>query len=370
MNFWHTVQNIHQIDSPALLVYPNRVRQNIESAIQTAGNINRLRPHVKTHKMGEIIRIHVEEYGITKFKCATIAEAEMIALNGGKDVILAHQPTDTKIPRLLRLMQTFPDVKWRTIVDNEATARKLNEVCQAANLTLNVLLDINNGYHRSGIKANQTAFELYRLVTELSNLEMGGLHVYDGHVHHGNFEERKEWAGRDFIEVDMFFLYLKQEGFEVPLIVAGGSPTFPVHAENFDVELSPGTYVFWDAKYGGEFPDMNFEPAALVMTRIISVLDENRVCVDLGHKSIASENPLENRVRFLNFQVDKFLVHSEEHLVLQSPHAKTAKVGDVLYGVPFHICPTVALHEEAAVVEDGEVREFWKVVARKRKISI
>ncbi|MGB0932257.1 MAG: alanine racemase, partial [Chitinophagales bacterium] len=191
---WYTVQNIHQIDSPALLVYPDRVRLNIESAIRTAGGIERLRPHVKTHKMGEVIRMHVEEYGITKFKCATIAEAEMIALNGGKDVILAHQPTDTKIPRLLSLMQHFPEIKWRTLVDNEVTARKLNEVCQAANLQLNVLLDINNGYHRSGIKANQAAIELHQLVAELPHLEMGGLHVYDGHIHNGSFEERKGWV--------------------------------------------------------------------------------------------------------------------------------------------------------------------------------
>lgn len=367
---WYTVQNIHQIDSPALLVFPNRVRKNIESAIETAGGIERFRPHVKTHKMGEVIRIHVEEYDITKFKCATIAEAEMIALNGGKDVILAHQPTDTKIPRLLKLMQTFPNVKWRTLVDNEATARKLNEVCEAANLQLNVLLDINNGFHRSGIKANETAIELYQLVTELPHLEAGGLHVYGGHIHHGNFEERKDWAEQDYLIVDMLTEALKQQGFKVPLIVAGGSPTFPVHADNPDVELSPGTYVFWDAGYGDEFPDMNFEPAALVVTRIISVLDENRVCVDLGHKSIASENPLHNRVRFLNFNVEKFLVHSEEHLVLQSPDAQTAKVGDVLYGVPFHVCPTVALHEEAAIVEENEVTGFWKVVARKRRITI
>ena len=189
--------------------------------------------------------MHVEEYSITKFKCATIAEAEMKALNGGKDVILAHQPTDTKIPRLLKLMQIFPKVKWRTLVDNEATARQLSKVCQTANLTLNVLLDINNGYHRSGIKANQVAFDLYQLVIALPHLEIGGLYVYDGHIHEGNFEERKNWAEQDFVKVDEFVEGLKEVGLDIPLVVAGGSPTFPIHAENQAVELSPGTYVFW-----------------------------------------------------------------------------------------------------------------------------
>ncbi len=370
MILWYNIENISKVDSPTLLVYTHRMRQNIEWAIQTAGGIERLRPHVKTHKMGEIIRLHVAEYGIQKFKCATIAEAEMIASNGGKDILLAHQPTVAKIPRLIQLMQAFPKVKWRTIVDNEPTAHQLSAACRAAKLEVNLLLDINNGYYRSGIKVGQAALELYALITELPHLQMGGLHVYDGHVHQGSFEGRKEWAERDFVPVQLFIKQLREKGLTIPLVVAGGSPSFPVHALNPNVELSPGTYVFWDVKYGSEFPDMPFQPAALVMTRIISVLDENRVCVDLGHKAIAAENPLHNRVRFLNFRVDKFLLHSEEHLVLQSPDAKTAKVGDVLYGVPYHICPTVALHEEAAIVESGKVVDFWQVVARKRKITI
>ena len=370
MTPWYTVQNIDQIDSPALLIYPKRVKQNIESAIETAGGIQRLRPHVKTHKMGEIIRLHVEEYGIQKFKCATIAEAEMVAMNGGKDITLAHQPTATKIPRLLKLLHKFPHIKWRTIVDNEATVRKLSQVCQTENLHLSLFIDINNGYHRSGIQVGIKAQKLYALIAELPHVEIAGLHIYDGHIHHGNFEERKDWAEQDFVNVETFVEELNEAGFEVPLVVAGGSPTFPVHAQNEKVELSPGTYVFWDARSKENFPDMNFQPAALVMTRIISVIDDERVCVDLGHKSIASENPQYNRVRFLNFKVNEFLVHSEEHLVLRSPNAKTAKVGDVLYGVPFHICPTVALHEEAAIVEEGSVSQFWEVVARKRRINV
>jgi len=83
--------NFEKIDSPALLVYPFLVRNNIGEMIKMAGSVDRLRPHIKTHKTAEGIRM-MQEQGIYKFKCATIAEAELLAINNAKDVLLAHQP--------------------------------------------------------------------------------------------------------------------------------------------------------------------------------------------------------------------------------------------------------------------------------------
>ena len=110
--------------------------------------------------------------------------------------------------------------------------------------------------------------------------------------------------------------------------------------------------------------------AALVITRIISVVDEHTICIDLGHKSVAAENVLEKRVHFLNAENVQPVGQSEEHLVLKVDDASVYKIGDVLYGVPYHICPTVALYERAIVVENNEVMKEWKVIARDRKINV
>ena len=64
------------------------------------------------------------------------------------------------------------------------------------------------------------------------------------------------------------------------------------------------------------------------------------------------------------------MVHSEEHLVLESDRADEFPVGTVLYGIPFHICPTVALYEEVWCVRDGKASETWHVAARRRKITV
>src|ERR687892_664360 len=104
---WYTVDNVADIPSPAVLVYPDRVEENIRRMIRIAGDVERLRPHMKTNKLPEVVRMHLEQ-GITKFKCATIAEAEMIAACLAPDVLLAYQPVGPNGRRLADLVRRFP----------------------------------------------------------------------------------------------------------------------------------------------------------------------------------------------------------------------------------------------------------------------
>jgi D-serine deaminase-like pyridoxal phosphate-dependent protein len=162
---------------------------------------------------------------------------------------------------------------------------------------------------------------------------------------------------------------LAAAGLPVPRLVASGSPTFPIHARSRDVECSPGTVVFWDAGYGDRFTDMDFLPAALVFTRVVSKPGPGRLCLDLGHKAIASEMP-HPRVHFPGLADAQAVTHSEEHLVIETPRAAEFAVGDALYGVPQHICPTVALHGIAVVVEHGRAVDRWRITARERAITV
>ena len=197
-----------------------------------------------------------------------------------------------------------------------------------------------------------------------------GLHVYDGHIRTANFAQRTIECDKAFEQETVMQQVLIQEGFSEPIIVAGGSPTFPVHAKRKKIECSPGTFIFWDKGYQQSFEEQHFLTAALVITRIISLPGKRKLCLDLGHKSIAAENDLNNRVYFLNAPELKFISQSEEHLVVEAPEDHTYKVGDVLYGLPVHICPTVALYERALVIEKNETTTEWKIIARDRKISL
>jgi D-serine deaminase-like pyridoxal phosphate-dependent protein len=127
--------------------------------------------------------------------------------------------------------------------------------------------------------------------------------------------------------------------------------------------------VLWDAGYATRFPDLSFLPAALVLTRVISKPGANRLCLDLGHKAVASENP-PPRVHLIGLPDAKAISHSEEHLVLETDQASVIPLGQEFYGIPWHICPTVALHAQACVVEQGRVESRWEILARSRTLSV
>ena len=372
MNFestaWFSVRNGAEIPSPALLVYPARVEENVRRMIAIAGGVERLRPHMKTHKMPEMIRLQLAR-GITKFKCATIAEAEMTAGCGALDVLLAYQPVGPNIERLLKLVKQFPNTKFSAIADDAAAIREISKAADTAKLPLELLLDIDCGQHRCGVEAGAQALELYRLITSLPGLRPGGLHVYDGHIHDTDAATRTRNCDAAVAPGLALREQLAGAGLPVPRIVMGGTPTFSIHARRANVECSPGTCVFWDAGYGTKLPDMDFLVAAALLTRVVSKPGGNRLCLDLGHKAVASEMP-HPRVLFPQLPDAKAVTHSEEHLVVETTRAGEFAVGDCLYGIPWHICPTVALHSSAVVVRDGQAAARWDVAARARTLTI
>jgi D-threonine aldolase len=128
--------------------------------------------------------------------------------------------------------------------------------------------------------------------------------------------------------------------------------------------------LYWDKGYSDLCPEQPFLPAALLITRVISLPDTTKLCLDLGHKSVASENDITKRVMFLNAPELIPLGQSEEHLVVEAGENHIYKVGDVLYGLPYHICPTVALYEKVFTVENGIVIGEWRTIARDRFITL
>jgi D-serine deaminase-like pyridoxal phosphate-dependent protein len=362
------LQNEADALSPGLLVYPDLVDSNLQRMIARVGDANRLRPHIKTHKLPQIVARQVE-LGITKCKAATIAEAEMAADAGARDILLAAQLVGPNVTRFLTLMRAFPDVAFSTLVDEPAVLAQLAESAAAAGQVIEVLLDLDIGQHRTGIAPGPKAVELYQQIGAHRALRAGGLHAYDGHLHQSDLAERTAASEEAFAPVIALRAELQRMGLPIPRVVCGGTPTFPIHAVREGVECSPGTCVLWDAGYAKKLPDLDFENAAVLITRVISRPTANRICLDLGHKAVASEMP-HPRVIFPALPDARAVGHNEEHLVLETDRAGEFPIGTALYGLPWHICPTVALHDRVQVVRGGRITETWTVSARARRLSI
>lgn len=370
---WYTLKNEENIDSPALLIYEDRVLDNIRKVLTMVKNPQQLRPHVKTHKIREVC-ILMMNFGIKKFKASTIAEAEMLGMAGAEDVILAYQPVKPKFLRLLKLIRQYPGTKFSCLVDNIDSATLFSDLFTgfegAGDVTqMPVYIDLNVGMDRTGIKS-EDAYSLYNALRTLPGVKFIGFHAYDGHNRVSDLAERTAQCDKDFHQVEQLRRKIMQEENELPLLVAGGTPTFSIHSKKENIECSPGTFVFWDKGYQDSLPEQDFLCAALVLTRVVSLPNENKICIDLGYKSIASENELQNRVYFLNHPTLKPLSHSEEHMVVSVDKAHGFKIGDILYALPVHICPTVALYEFASVVENAQFKNSWAILGRNKMINV
>jgi D-serine deaminase-like pyridoxal phosphate-dependent protein len=372
MNPVYAVRDTAGVFSPALLFYKDLIRRNLALCLKMAGTPDRLRPHVKTHKTREIVRMELEA-GIRKHKVATLAEAEMVAGCGAPDVLLAYNLVGPNCMRLARLARAYPGCRFSVLADHPAGVKALSETLASAGVTVDVLLDVDVGQHRTGIAPGPQAVTLYEQFDRLPGLRPGGLHIYDGHVHQEALAEREAAVKRQLEPVMGMREALLRKGLAVPRMVLGGTPTFPVYArmELPGMELAPGTCVLHDHGYGSRFADLaEFTPAALLLTRVISRPTPRRVTFDLGYKAVASDPPAGKRLVLLDVPDCEAVLQNEEHLVIETPAAERFKPGDAAYAIPTHICPTCAMHKQAYVVEGGRVTETWDIIARDRVLSL
>jgi D-serine deaminase-like pyridoxal phosphate-dependent protein len=362
MKLWYQIDHVEDVPSPQLVVYPDRVEHNIREAIAMVGDVSRLRPHIKTNKTAEVVRMMIHA-GITKFKFATAEEGALLAEEKAADVLMAYQPVGPRVGQLADLIINFPATTFSCVLDHPTAAERLNNEFARLNLTIDVYIDLNVGMNRTGVGLEK-AFDLYTFCASLPALHVRGIHAYDGHLRDPDINKRRAMCNELFKKVEDLADRIVSSGLAKPLIIAGGSPSFPIHAERKDVECSPGTFVLWDQGYGSICSEQPFLAAALVVTRVLSLPAPGRICIDMGHKAIASENDISKRVVFLNAPGLNLISQSEEHGVVDVAEGHPYLPGDVLYALPYHICPTVNMYQQMMVITEHRAKDSWYIKAR------
>lgn len=361
------------IFSPGLVIFREMLVHNLAEMIRLAGGAERLRPHCKTHKTREVIQMEIEA-GINRHKCATIAEAEMLADVGAEDVLLAYQMVGPNIDRLIRLLDKFPETKFACLVDSPLAVDHLSGALEKANTprSIDVFLDLDPGMNRTGVNLDSRAIELYETILAANQITVGGLHWYDGHHRQSDRSERTGAVIAGWNRLERFRDQLLLNGLPVPRIVAGGTGSFPILAEMCEpgLELSPGTTIYHDAMMQELFPELRFQPALGILTRVVSCARPGFLTIDLGHKACAADVPAGRRLVFPKLPDAVEVLHSEEHLVIKSDYAKDFRLGDHLVAIPRHACPTSALFAFADVIACGVATERWQIAARNRQVTI
>jgi len=363
----YRLTNENDIASPALIYYPDIIRENTRLAVDMAGGAARLWPHVKSHKMAELIDMQMD-MGVTRFKCATISEMALTCSRGAAHVLLAYPLVGPNIARFLDTAAKYPATTCWALGDSLEALTALDSACAARGVVVNWLCDVNLGMDRTGVPLHDLAAFCREAAARFKNLRFMGLHCYDGQNHQSALLAREEAVEDQMGRVAEARKRLREAGVETPVVIAGGSPTFPCHAAEEGVFLSPGTVFVWDWGYQENFSDLPFRPGAALLTRVISHPAPGVFTLDLGHKAIAAD-PAGQRGHLLEGKGAYPLFQSEEHWTWRMPKGREAErpaIGEAMYVIPTHICPTTALHRAAKLGVNGKASGEWVVAARNR----
>lgn len=359
----YKLQNESVILTPNILLYPELVKANIALTLKNCTAKN-LRPHIKTIKCKELVLMLLEA-GVTKFKCATLKEASLLAEVGAVDVLLAYPLVSANINAFLDLTVSFSKTTFRVLVDSVDGAHILNEQALARSIHVDVFIDMNLGMNRTGVSLTEV-LEFGVQVSQLSNLKVIGLHGYDGHIQDNDLDERYKKIKPILDNVLLLYKKLEEALHSKLTLVLGGSNTFPIYRELPFVECSPGTFMLWDWGYTCTLKEQPYHCAAVLVSRVISKPTRSTLCLDLGHKAVAAENNIDKRIYVIGHSDWKVVSQSEEHLIVEVPEQEWDKfnVGEMQYIIPYHICPTIAKYPYYQIIKEGQAIEKWGIAQR------
>ena len=367
---WHEryrVSDPERVLTPALALYPDVIASNIRCTLDLlGGQADRWRAHIKTAKLNYTLRMLMDR-GVRHFKCATTLELLQACQAGATDVLVAFPLMGANANRVREIRNQHPRVRISVLGENEA------QVHQWRGADVGIFLDINPGMNRTGIEqsSRQYVVELAQAVIK-SRVEFRGLHYYDGQFGAVAEPERTKAAQAGYEQLLCLVRDLESAGVHVPEVVTAGTPTMPCSIAypgfanaNFLHRVSPGTVVYHDATSLTQFPmEYGYAPAALVMARVVSHPQRGIITCDAGHKAVSADAGVPTCVVIGHPELTP-LSPSEEHLPLAVAQGATSpRVGDILYLIPRHVCPTVNNFDAALIVRDGQVESVEGVSAR------
>ncbi|HKW57187.1 MAG TPA: alanine racemase [Candidatus Acidoferrum sp.] len=359
--------------TPALALYPAAITRNIERTLALLqGDAERWRVHVKTAKLAYTLH-RLADHGIRNFKCATTLELLESCRSGAKDVLFAHPAVGANALRVRAIAADFPHVRVSVLAESE------EQITQWRDARVGIFLDINPGMNRTGVEQSRAEkiVELVRTISQ-ARLEFRGLHYYDGQF--GGLEERERAAAAHsgYDRLLEIVNHIERHAASVPEIITAGTPTMPssldyagFRGKNFLHRVSPGTVVYNDASSLAQLPGhFGYRPAALVLTRVVSHPRQGMLTCDAGHKSVSADAGVPTCLVVGHPELTP-LSPSEEHLPMALAEGRAApQIGDVLYLLPRHVCPTVNNFDCALLVRDGRIESLERVSARGREAPV
>jgi len=357
------------IMTPALAIYPDIFDSNIDITLRLlGGDANRWRPHVKTAKLGFIMR-RLAERGIENFKCSTSLELLTACENGAADVVVAYPLVGANARRIREIAEQFPEARISALVECE------EQISAWRGSPIGLFIDVNPGMNRTGIP-EERASEIVKLSRAIGDAGQAfrGLHYYDGHLSSLDLVERERIAHQGYDHLMRIVDAFGPAGIGIGEVITAGTPAFPCSLSYggftgaaFIHRVSPGTIVYNDCSSLAQLPaEYGYRPAAVVVSTVVSRPSPGRFTCDAGHKTVSADAgvPTCAVLGEPGYSPSK---PSEEHLPIDVTEGSGPSIGDLIYLVPRHICPTVNNFDHALLVSSGTITDLQPVTARGRE---
>ncbi len=369
----YLINDIERVMTPALVIYTDIVDSNINVTLRLLdGRADGWRPHVKTSKIASVMRRMVER-GISNFKCSTTLELATICEVGARDALLAYPATGANARRAREIANKFPDVRLSALVED---AEQI-EAWRGSRFGL--FIDVNPGMDRTGIEQarGDEIISLARAIRS-AGLEFRGLHYYDGHLSKYDLAEREQIAHQGYDRLMEIVAAFERRDIPVAEVITAGTPAFPCSISypqfsgaSFIHRVSPGTVVYSDCTSLAQLPESwGYRPAAVVVSTVVSRPTSHRITCDAGHKTVSADAGVPTCLVLGRADLNPARP-SEEHLPIDlTDESQPLALGDALYLVPRHVCPTVNNFDHAIIVEGGRVTSMERVTARGREAPI
>ncbi len=354
---------LESLDTPSVIVDLDQIESNIkklmDKLLPTGVNI---RPHLKTTKSVALAEKLVAA-GAKGGCVAKLSEAEVFAAAGFDDLLITCEVIGApKVKRLVELYQKHRSV--RIVIDSTVGADAINEALASSGVEepISVLIDLDVGLHRTGVKAGEPALALARHIRGLKHLNIIGVQGYEGHLQHlSDRADREKQCLESMKCLTETAEALRKDGFDIRVVTTGGTGTaeFCVTVPGVN-EVQPGSFIFMDTDYRNAVGTF-YSNSLRILSTVISQQDERAVTIDSGLKSLTTDSGL---AECTDSRYTYGVLGDEHGSLTWTHHGPGLSVGDRVEMIPSHIDPTVNLHEVYYGYRNGVIEEIWRVDSR------
>jgi len=352
------------LDTPALLLDKVAMESNLTKMAKffDAGRA-KLRPHFKVHKT-PALSLRQLKCGAIGVTCAKLGEAEVLVNHGIKSILIANEIVgETKIKRCLELT---PHAEIIVAADDPKVIADMAKLARNRKTEINVLIDVDIGLKRCGVKPGEAAVYLARIVAHEDGLKLRGVMGYEGHLQEMRPSPEKEALCKKAVQllVDSKH-HIEREGILIEIVSAGGTGTYSLTGRHPGVtEIQAGSYLLMDTLHLQSVVD--FEPALSLLTTVVSKTEGERLVVDAGIKALSREEgmPLVKGIDKVQLKA----LHAEHGIIEMLNPSVSLEVGDKIEIWVYYADGTINLHERMYGIRNGRVEEVLRIEGRGKSI--